>query len=432
MVPKRAIITILATIGVIGLFVGMYYLVRNKPQPKAQAVQLKVWGIDSAEEFTGFLGSILGEKSEFAINYVKKDPRTYDQELLRAMAKGKAPDIFFVKNSRLYWYNGLFTPAPNIDYSSFKDKFVDVVEDDFVDYNTKQVNAIPLYIDTLAMYWNKTLFNNIGQPQPPKTWDEFLEVVKHMTVKDPSSLNISVAGAAMGLVDNVSNANDIIYTLMMQYGSPMNLVPGRPDVSFGDVDKAIKFYLDFANSNKTSYTWNNQMHNSFDLFAEGSLGMMFDYHFRKNSLREKNPALSFAIAPMPQIKDSKKFITYADYWGLAVWSNSLQKEGAWRLLNILTSEDAQKKYIDQFKRPTAMRSLIDYQKNDPDLGIFATQSLIAKSWTQIDDQEVSRIMTEALQSVIDKSQSEIDGAIKLATDKINLMVKIADDENANL
>ena len=37
-------------------------------------------------------------------------------------------------------------------------------------------------------------------------------------------------------------------------------------------------------------------------------------------------------------------------------------------------------YLDKTKRPTALRSLVDGQKNNNEIGVFAGEVLTAKSW----------------------------------------------------
>src|SRR6516165_343659 len=44
--------------------------------------------------------------------------------------------------------------------------------------------AVPLHYTCALLFYNKTLLDKAGFPNPPKTWDDFLQVAKAVTTKD--------------------------------------------------------------------------------------------------------------------------------------------------------------------------------------------------------------------------------------------------------
>jgi multiple sugar transport system substrate-binding protein len=108
----------------------------------------------------------------------------------------------------------------SLSLKELKDNFVDVVSYDVILEDGK-VYGLPLSVDTLAMFYNKDLFNNAGISQTPQYWNkEFLQDVKKLTKQDPKK-GIIQAGAALGGSTNINRFSDILSVLMMQNGSIM-------------------------------------------------------------------------------------------------------------------------------------------------------------------------------------------------------------------
>ena len=57
--------------------------------------------------------------------------------------------------------------------------------------------AMPLYSDTLALYYNKDLLSQAGIARPPRTWEE-LEIQVQTLTKIDEYGNITQSGISMG------------------------------------------------------------------------------------------------------------------------------------------------------------------------------------------------------------------------------------------
>jgi len=149
-------------------------------------------------------------------------------------------------------------------------------------------------------------------------------------------------------------------------------------------ENALQFYTDFANPAKKVYTWDNQQFYSIDAFFTERTAMMLNYSHHIKTIHEKIPRLNFAVAPMPQM-DLDKRIDYASYFASAVSVSSKYPKEAWQFLLYLSSKQGITSYLNATQRPTARRDLIEFQRNDPELGVFAVQALTAQSWYQADN-----------------------------------------------
>ena len=385
--------------------------------------KLIFWGVDNISAYRATIDnySKLYDR-KVQIQYHQIPEANFENELVRAMAKNQGPDILMFHNSWLLKQGDLLTPATDaqISLASLRQNFPQVVEKDFTYQN--KVYALPLYLDTLALFYNKDIFNANAVVFPPANWNDFTNLATRLTKKQTSG-QISLAGAAIGSSDkNITNATDILNTLMIQYGSPM-VNPQYMRADFGAQGKqAFDFYLQFADPKSSSYVWNQNLGNSFDLFSQGQTAMIFSYANQISYLKQKNPLLNFVVAIMPQFNSSNPK-NYAAYWGLAVSSKSSNPDLAWDFIKYLTTDPQNSlTYLQATKRPPALNTLINQYLNDPNLNVFAKQSLTAVSWYQPDSDQISQIFSNAVELVLNgKTNSQ--QALDQASAQINNLFK---------
>jgi multiple sugar transport system substrate-binding protein len=309
-------------------------------------------------------------------------------------------------------------------FRDYKDTFVDVAVQELTDGG--EIYAIPLYIDTLALYYNKDIFDTEGVAQPPKTWNDFITTVERLTRFDNEG-HIERAGAAIGTSRNVNRSTDILSLLMLQSGVEMvnddfTLATFSEPVQGQNVGEiALQFYTDFANPTKRVYTWNDEMFYSIDAFFTGQTAIMFNYSHHVKTLREKAPRFRFDVAPMPQIEDSET-INYANYWAPTVSEFSEAPVAAWRFLKYLSSPEGVIPYLNASERPVARRDLVEEQSIETELGVFAEQALSAFSWYQADNSAVETIFADMIDD-INLNRASIREALSDAETKVNLIMQ---------
>jgi multiple sugar transport system substrate-binding protein len=424
----KIIIFIIVLLFILGL-ATVFFGCRESPGKK---VTLEFWGVfDDSDIYQPLIDDFNREYPNITIKYTKKTYQDYEKDLLETMAAGRGPDIFMLHNTWLPRYQDKIWPVSSklITLKEFQESFVDVAVDDFV--LGGDIWAIPLYVDTLALYYNKDIFNTVGIPEPPETWEEFMADVEKLTIRDTRG-NIIRAGAAIGTARNVNRSTDILSLLMLQSGTQMvdqektkatfDRSVSLEGMTFYPGERALQFYTDFANPLKSVYTWNTRMHYSIDAFYEGQTAMMFNYSYHLPTIRAKSPYLNFAVAPLPQIKTSEVDVNYANYWGLTVSKNSEAAEQAWRFIVWLSQKENTKKYLEAAKKPTARRDLIAWQKDDLDLGVFARQALTAHSWYQVDSSAIETILADMIESVV-LGEATVKEAINKAAAQVTLLMR---------
>lgn len=417
---------------IVAVFILIFFLVFGGFGKEQKKVELEFWGVfDEPAAFDQAIRNFRRLNQNINIRYVPFPFEEYEKAVVDALASGRGPDIWMIQSSWLAKHKDKLLPLDqndkdlNFKLLNFRENFVDVAEADLID--SGQIYALPLYVDTLALYYNKDLLNSAGLSQPPKDWDEFNEAVKALTKKD-SRGNIEKAGAAIGTARNINRSTDIMMLLMMQSGVEFvdrqrNEATFSDSVGFQPVgETALEYYTDFANPTKTVYTWNNNLFYSIDAFVTERLGMMFNYSHHIQTIRAKAPRLNFSVALMPQPKAASARVDYANYFAPAVSAASENPEAAWKFLVYLASREGSLSYLSKSLRPSARRDLIDFQMTDPDLGVFAKQSLTARSWHQADPSAIEKIFADMIEDVVFR-RATVGEAIRTAEDRVTVLMQ---------
>ncbi|MDP3697197.1 MAG: extracellular solute-binding protein [Candidatus Taylorbacteria bacterium] len=394
---------------------------------------LEFWGVfDSKQDFAQVIAAFKQLESGITVNYKQFSFEDYERELINALAAGTGPDIFMIHHTWLAKHRDKLSPMPTVSRKEeykfitpveFQNQFVDIAHEDLVFEN--KIYALPLYVDTLGIFYNKDMLNTAGIVRPPKDWEEFNDDVKLLTKFDEKN-NITQSGAAVGTARNINRSTDILAVLMLQNGTKMT-DPENTVAAFTRTvseqrtgENALQYYTDFANPAKAVYAWNDDQHYSIDAFVEGKVAMMINYSHQTPTVSARYKRLNYGIAPLPQFSqvDAKN---YANYLAVAVSDQSKSQDVAWRFLSFITSKDGALEYLTKTSRPSARRDLIELQRNDPMLGVFAIQALSARSWYQADNNAIDQIFADMIDDVNVKG-IKVRDALKSAEAKVTTLM----------
>lgn len=417
----------------VAVFITIVFILRGVGSTTSQPATLQFWGVfDNRTVFDRVIQDFRAQNPSIDVKYSMFTYEQYEQALVNGLAAGGGPDILMIHNTWLPKHGDKLASMPSeipdkktpFTIQDFKNEFVDVAHQDMIFGN--QVYALPLYIDTLALFYNKDLFNSAGITRPPRTWEEVNGSVQLLTKFD-SQGNISQSGIALGTARNINRSTDILAGMMIQSGVEMTS-DDNSSATFGSQiggqylgEIALQYYTDFANPRKQIYSWNNTQHYSIDAFVEGNLAMMIGYSHQIPVIRAKAPRLNFSIAPMPQasVTDIRNL---SNYWGVGVSRTSANTTAAWKFVHYLASRDGASTYLNNSGRPSARRDLIDLQRSDPDLGIFAVQALTARSWFQADNVIIEGIFADMIDDV-NFGRATIRDAIDRAASRVTVLMQ---------
>ena len=416
-VTKQQIIIIGGIILVIAI--GGFLLYRGlKPAPNSN-LTITVWGVDDDKNIWENLTKRYTQETKNKIVYIKKNVKTYERELVDALASGSGPDVFYFHNTWFLKHYQKIVAAPKSIATSktIEENYPSTITHDFVSNN--QVIALPLFIDSLALLYNPALLDQAAIPFPPKTWEELTTMVPKLTKLDDRK-NILYSGAALGTSNNIENAADITMLLMMQTGSPMiNAKTLRAYLGTNPKD-ALSFYTQFSNNQTGVYTWNNSMANALDEFARGKVAFVFAYAKDIAYIRSVAPYFTFKIALMPQPQKATLRKDFSNYWGLAVSKQSRNQTEAWSLIAAVTDAQEAQWYSQRVNVSPAKKSIISQFRNDPILDVFTRQAYTAFNWPQPDTEGIKTLFNETIDNIV-RSRVTLENAMQYLNAQINRM-----------
>lgn len=418
----------------VAVLITVILILRGIGGGSVQSATLEFWGVfDERSAFDKVVSDFQSQNPGVKVLYRQFSYADYERDLIDALASGTGPDIIMIHNTWLPKHGDKLKALPVtipgqkeplLTIQDYKTNFVDVAFSDFVFNN--QIYGLPLYVDTLALFYNKDIFNSAGITRPPQDWEEFNSDVEKITRLDGSG-QIVQSAAAIGTARNINRSTDLLSALMIQTGARMTDADNQSASFARSVNNtqvgqsALRYYTDFANPSVRAYTWNDVQHYSVDAFVEGKTAMMFNYSHEIGDLKNKSSRLNFSVAPMPQVS-SVDVKNYANYWGVGVSASSKFTNESWKFVTYLTSKEGAQSYLSATLRPSARRDLIELQRSDLDLGVFAVQALSARSWYQIDNIAIETIFADMIDDINFK-RSSVRDSLENAESRVNVLMQ---------
>lgn len=387
------------------------------PPPRPANITLEMWGLfDDSDVYEPIIEAYMADHPRVTIRYTKLLWDEYEDKLVNAIASGRGPDIFMIHNSWMDKHLDKLAPADNAIPYPF------ITETGF---RQKNIYAYPLFIDNLALFYNKDLLLQENFLEPPRTWEEFNDYTKALT-RFSSTGSLIRSGAALGGdSQTINRATDILLLFLMQNGvQPINKKTNKVDWKddterFAAARDALRFYTDFTNPSKGVYSWDEGQHYSLDAFWEGRLAMMFNYAYNIETIKQKAPYLNFEIAPLPQ---KGAGVTIGNFWGLAVSARSNFTREAWDFLKFFGAAEQYEGYIERTGRIAAKDEVMARQKDDPLLKPFIEQIYAMTTPYQPNERKMQDILDEMIRKV-NKGEFTVDEALHWSVDKFEQLIK---------
>ena len=399
---------------------------------KSEAVTLTFYGLfDNEDLYSPIIKAFELENRNVSIIYKKfTDPESYLSLIVNELAEGKGPDIFMLHNT---WFPDNYkklksSPSSVVTPETFRNAFVQVTSDDMIipdSNNIEQVYGAPIYVDTLALYYNQTQFNDAvpERGKPASTWSGIVGDVIELNKQDNSYERFKRSGIAMGRGDNILRSFDILMLLFLQnkvnfYTSDLR------SVDFADDENAVTaldIYSSFGLPSKANYSWNKYIADAdssekeITTFARGKVSMIFGYSYTYEDIINEISRLkalgeevidinSIKIQEVPQMfdptcsSDTRK--TYASYFAPVVARTSANSDLAWKFIATLVSESNQIYLNENTHRPSGRRSLITAQSQDPIYGAFADQVGYAQSIPMYNFYKYKSVFLNAISEIL--------------------------------
>ena len=398
-----AIIAIAVVVSLLAVLVFSGVLPGLRPFGQGKTSAVVVWGTLPSEALAESVSNFNRDNRDVDLSYVQKNADGFESEFINALAARSGPDLIVFGPEFILKHRDKFSLiSPELmSERSFLSAFADLGE---LLIFKDGLLGLPLGIDPLVLYWNQDLFRNEGIPAAPKTWDEFLSASQKMTKLDPAG-NILASGTALGLDDNVAHFKEILSVLIMQASGPVvrreTLEPvldaasdsGQPS------QNALRFYAEFSNPAKASYSWNRASPLSSEAFAASKAAMYFGFGSEFPAFAEANPHLNFDIAPVPQIRGEKTSLTYGRLISVGMAKNASDALSAWRVMQFLASPDEALKLAQALSYAPAQRDLLSQKTPNPVWEVLFREAVKTRAWLDADSEKTSEIFANMVKSV---------------------------------
>lgn len=371
------------------------------------AVTVVVWGTIPQNKWSEIIQATpLYQSKAYNIQYVEKSEEDFDSDFIESLASGTGPDVFMLPSEKILKHRNKIFAIPYDIYTQrqFKDSFIGGTE---IYMAPEGVLALPISVDPLVMYWNRSIFTEAKVTEPPKFWDEFYNLADLISKKD-GALNISRSAVALGEFSNIAHAKEIVLNLAMQAGTPVVVWNGGKAQSvFADsfgkptnpAEAAVNFYTEFSNPAKSSYSWNRSLPDSASYFLGGDLALYFGFGSEIGNLQLKNPNLDFDVAPMPVSREGGTPVSSARFNGFAITKSSKNPNAAFSVISILSGKESASAFSKALQLPPARRDLLNKKPTEAFQSVFYDSAIRAKAWLDPSPKETDAIFKSMIESI---------------------------------
>ncbi|MBI5045459.1 MAG: extracellular solute-binding protein [Candidatus Niyogibacteria bacterium] len=419
------IVVVVLIVVALGIFTGIIPGLRGS---QTVSGTVSVWLPQNYAYLETAAQDFAAENKNVAVTVKILPDSSYENEIINSLAAGTAPEVWLLPEHLILKHKDKIAAIPFSSYPerTFVDTFIDAGKlymEKNAENGTGQILGLPVAVDPIVLYWNKDLLASSGLSQPPKTWDEFITHAQAATKLDAQG-QIIRSGAALGSFNNIKNAKDLISLLILQSGNPI-IDPATRKVALKDnakltinpTESAIRFFNDFANTRKVTYSWNRNLPDAFDAFVSQKLAMYFGFASENQKILRTNPHLNFDVAEVPQIKDAPLEATFGKMEAAVISKPAAKSAAAFQLIYYLSSYPAQKKIQNATLMPSVRRDVLAEPTDNIILDVFTRSAIKTKSWLDPDTEKTYGIFKNMVESTASGVDS-LTGAVQNAQNQL--------------
>jgi ABC-type glycerol-3-phosphate transport system substrate-binding protein len=385
-----------------------------------------VWGTVPGGLITELVRTINTKETLIEVNYIEKDPETFERDFVNALAEGNGPDAVLLTDDLLYNQRNKLQliPSKSIDQREYINTYINAARL-FVDKDG--VLGVPFMIDPLVMYWNKNIFSFAGVSRPPKHWSELAQMGSSIIKKTDTS-QVLQALVALGEYRNVTHAKEILVSLFMQAGNTISAKNPKTGVIYSDIDDKtgsmtvnpeaiIDFFSSFTNPSNTLYTWNRSMPSSQQSFLNGNLALYFGYASELSKIQEKNPNLNFDVAPFPNDPTGVPS-AYGKMTAFSIVKRAKNATGALAVIQKLTSPEVLASLSTLTNLPPVRVEMLTGKPENPFMSVFYKSAVQAQAWYDPDPVGSNEILGDMIESIT-TGKKKVTNALSETSEKLD-------------
>lgn len=284
------------------------------------------------------------------------------QKFLAAVSGGVVPDLLgngaefipgYAEIGALTDLGPYLEASQDLKVSSFPEGVISLCQ-----YDGKTW-GVPVYADTLVMYYNKDLMRQAGldPEQPPRDWQSLREAAKAIAKRD-SSGKLLISGCGIGPY----NAPRLFLPLLYAWGGKLyNEDMTKAAFNGPEGKEVLQNIIDLVYKDRvTEPGWGDEFEDSLDEpFIAGKMGFNFEVPAATRRILRWRPEFEdWGIVGLPA--GPKGFVQIAQACALMIPKNAKHPQEAWRVIEYWMQPKVMVRWAkDIFRPPSTLSALED-------------------------------------------------------------------------
>ena len=381
--------------------------------------EVMLWGTIPETDMNTVIQAFNPQSRTYTVQYKYVSEADFSQRLLEALASGVGPDLIITPYQTILSQAGriqLF-PIGSMGEKAYKDTYVDGAS---VLFTPQGALALPVTLEPMVLFYNRTLFSKHGIVNPPQFWDEVAANVPSLTIRDNGKFIES--GIALG-TPSVSYGKDIIMAIVAQLGQvPVVAIPNQSGESTLEVlvntpvtegseilplSTVARFYTQFGDQGQKTYTWSQSQGDAADFFVGEKLAMYIGYSGELPTLRARNPRAAFEMTYLPQTRGYQTFATGMRMYAIATLRSSKNPQAALTVEGQFASSGVSPTIAGMVGAVPALRTYAGTPGLDQ---VTARSMLVARGWYDSHEKESSVYTATMVSDIINYRYGVSDAA----------------------
>lgn len=390
------------------VFSGKIPIGSNSSKAQGPTGDLEIWGTLPSEAVNPILQDLTNSVKTYTVAYTEIPEADFNDQLTNMLASGRGPDLILAPYQIILAQKDriLSFPYASLPANSYRNAYVDGAAVFLVNDGAL---ALPVSIEPMVLFFNRTLFAKHGIAGTPMTWNDVLDMVPYLTVRDDATGKFLESGIALGATTNIKYAKDILMTLVAELNQrPVTFestnyqvtadtpTPDNPDVH--PLTSALQLFTQFSKPRSAVFSWNALQDDSLDRFVSGSLAMYLGYSGEAPLIAKKNGRLDVGIAMFPQAKGYNTHVTSMKLYGLATLKRTTFPTTSLTAQAALAGADYGPAIASAVGGITPLKSILSQDQGlDPSI---KTGALVATGWfdtaSDISSQYIARMVDDVV------------------------------------
>ncbi|MBD2101321.1 ABC transporter substrate-binding protein [Leptolyngbya sp. FACHB-261] len=287
-----------------------------------------------------------------------------------------APDVFYldVLEAPFLMSKNVLEPldryiTPDFNLADFEQPLLNAFK-----YQGK-IYGLPKDFSTLVLFYNKKAFAAAGITRPPRTWREFSEASKKLTLDQNKDGRTDQYGFGV--------APELARQAFMIKAFGGELVDSQNYAAFASPEalKGLQLVVDQYQKDRTSAQKSDVGANSgSEMFGQGKVAMVLEGNWAIPYLQENFPELEFGTAEVPTVNNKPGTMLFTVAYVMN--QQSQHKAAAWTLISYLTGKKGMKTWTSKgFALPARQSVATELGYNrDPLRAAFVSGVSYATPW----------------------------------------------------